>query len=295
MNRTAWLQDRRMQKFRDVLSRWGRGAWPRRASSARIERSRDAPKHGNIPQRGDALEVAMASFPFGDGAFDLGKCSAGAVIESDQSLANDKGREIGDVLAYVVVFMRAVNPKKYNRCRPDPAKFARVGVMHAKPTVRQSKLCNGFLEIKAGAPAVRINASNGRMVGTHLRGLDQPAGNAALEGSDLDNLAAGWRHRREVCHQSAFTLGAAAGDRLQLSQPLCANPSRQRFRLTFEVIIRIESPRHRTRGADRKTYNILRDASRRPCVIHGADQDSINADSDSGNSLDSPNDSKSRG
>jgi predicted DNA-binding transcriptional regulator YafY len=22
MNRTAWLQDRRMQKFRDVLSRW---------------------------------------------------------------------------------------------------------------------------------------------------------------------------------------------------------------------------------------------------------------------------------
>jgi len=26
MNRTAWLQDRRMQKFRDVLSRWERGA-----------------------------------------------------------------------------------------------------------------------------------------------------------------------------------------------------------------------------------------------------------------------------
>jgi hypothetical protein len=25
MNRTAWLQDRRMQKFRDVLSRWERG------------------------------------------------------------------------------------------------------------------------------------------------------------------------------------------------------------------------------------------------------------------------------
>ena len=25
MNRTAWLQDRRMQKFRDVLSRWDRG------------------------------------------------------------------------------------------------------------------------------------------------------------------------------------------------------------------------------------------------------------------------------
>jgi hypothetical protein len=24
MNRTAWLQDRRMQKFRDVLSRWER-------------------------------------------------------------------------------------------------------------------------------------------------------------------------------------------------------------------------------------------------------------------------------
>ena len=26
MNRTAWLQDRRMQTFRDVLSRWERGA-----------------------------------------------------------------------------------------------------------------------------------------------------------------------------------------------------------------------------------------------------------------------------
>ena len=26
MNRTAWLQDRRMEKFRDVLSRWERGA-----------------------------------------------------------------------------------------------------------------------------------------------------------------------------------------------------------------------------------------------------------------------------
>ena len=25
MNRTTWLQDRRMQKFRDVLSRWDRG------------------------------------------------------------------------------------------------------------------------------------------------------------------------------------------------------------------------------------------------------------------------------
>jgi len=25
MNRAAWLQDRRMQKFRDVLSRWERG------------------------------------------------------------------------------------------------------------------------------------------------------------------------------------------------------------------------------------------------------------------------------
>jgi len=25
MNRTAWLQDRRMQKFRDVLSRWESG------------------------------------------------------------------------------------------------------------------------------------------------------------------------------------------------------------------------------------------------------------------------------
>jgi hypothetical protein len=25
MNRATWLQDRRMQKFRDVLSRWGRG------------------------------------------------------------------------------------------------------------------------------------------------------------------------------------------------------------------------------------------------------------------------------
>ena len=25
MNRTAWLQDRRMQKFRDVLSRWEQG------------------------------------------------------------------------------------------------------------------------------------------------------------------------------------------------------------------------------------------------------------------------------
>jgi hypothetical protein len=25
MNRTAWLQDRRMQKFRDVLSRWEAG------------------------------------------------------------------------------------------------------------------------------------------------------------------------------------------------------------------------------------------------------------------------------
>ena len=25
MNRTTWLQDRRMQKFRDVLSRWERG------------------------------------------------------------------------------------------------------------------------------------------------------------------------------------------------------------------------------------------------------------------------------
>ena len=26
MNRTAWLQDRRMQKFRDVMSRWESGA-----------------------------------------------------------------------------------------------------------------------------------------------------------------------------------------------------------------------------------------------------------------------------
>ena len=26
MNRTQWLQDRRMQKFRDVLSRWEQGA-----------------------------------------------------------------------------------------------------------------------------------------------------------------------------------------------------------------------------------------------------------------------------
>jgi hypothetical protein len=26
MNRTTWLQDRRMQKFRDVLSRWESGA-----------------------------------------------------------------------------------------------------------------------------------------------------------------------------------------------------------------------------------------------------------------------------
>jgi hypothetical protein len=26
MNRTGWLQDRRMQKFRDILSRWERGA-----------------------------------------------------------------------------------------------------------------------------------------------------------------------------------------------------------------------------------------------------------------------------
>src|SRR5260370_4458367 len=26
MNRAAWLQDRRMQKFRDILSRWERGA-----------------------------------------------------------------------------------------------------------------------------------------------------------------------------------------------------------------------------------------------------------------------------
>ena len=34
MNRTAWLQDRRMQKFRDVLSRWERGGcrWWRRAN-----------------------------------------------------------------------------------------------------------------------------------------------------------------------------------------------------------------------------------------------------------------------
>jgi len=27
MSRAAWLQDRRMQKFRDVLSRWEQGGW----------------------------------------------------------------------------------------------------------------------------------------------------------------------------------------------------------------------------------------------------------------------------
>jgi hypothetical protein len=37
MNRTAWLQDRRMQKFRDVLNRWERK--PSRRGLATAERA----------------------------------------------------------------------------------------------------------------------------------------------------------------------------------------------------------------------------------------------------------------
>jgi hypothetical protein len=132
--------------------------------------------------------------------------------------------------------------------------------MHAKSALGQSKILDGFFEIGARAPAVRINADHGRSIETHLRGFDEPTGDAALKGPDLDYLAARRRHRRQVRQQSAFAFGAPAGDCLQLSQPLHANPPRQCFRLTLEIVVRIESPRDRTRGADRKSRDVLRDA-----------------------------------
>ena len=45
MNRTAWLQDRRMQKFRDVLSRWER----KELTAARGSKARPNAKIVDIP------------------------------------------------------------------------------------------------------------------------------------------------------------------------------------------------------------------------------------------------------
>ena len=88
MNRTAWLQDRRMQKFRDVLSRWERGELSMMeagellgVSERQFRRYRDRYEEDGLA--GTSQEA---------GKFLIGGCNAGSAIDDkeDESGAVDR-------------------------------------------------------------------------------------------------------------------------------------------------------------------------------------------------------------